>query len=157
MARPQKTREELLAEKSFNFDELLEPYKEGGTKDQPVERTMGTIVDYFKNKKKYPPDVFGGAIMITFEEMKRGKVFKGHGATLPGPHREVFYKPGGYGAPGRELVTYIRVKCDQLMAERHKQEMGVFAQKIIEAAAHRPGWKEKLKRWWFGYSTKAQA
>ena len=33
----------------MNFNDLLKPYKEGGTNSNPVERTMGTIIDYLLN------------------------------------------------------------------------------------------------------------
>ena len=43
-----KTEKEIWDEKSrFSFDELLKPYSEGGTRNAPVKRTIGTMVDYF--------------------------------------------------------------------------------------------------------------
>lgn len=95
------TSKELIERKQhfFNFDELLKPYEAGGTEEEPVRRTMGTMVDYFINKKKYPIDVAGAAIFLTFMEMKEGKVFKGDGT---------------YGSPGREMVSRIRLLCDAI-------------------------------------------
>lgn len=112
------TAEELWAKKEeFDFTKLLEPYIEGGTKDHYVKRTMGTIIDYFINKKQYPIDVVGAAVLLVFFELKGGQVFHGDGT---------------YGSKGRELITHIRQVCDGLL---HKNLEGKFYQKIAEARA----------------------
>jgi len=104
-----KNADEIWAEKSkFDFNALLEPYIEGGTENQPVKRTIGTIVDYFVNKKKYTPDVVGAALLIVFKEMFEGRSFKGDGS---------------YGSPGREMVTYIRLKCDEINQNKLRSEV----------------------------------
>lgn len=104
-----KKADEIWAEKSkFDFNLLLEPYIEGGTQNQPVKRTIGTILDYFINKKKYPVDVVGAAVLITFKELFDGKSFKGDGS---------------YGSPGRELVSYIRIKCDEINQNKLRSEV----------------------------------
>lgn len=87
----------------FDFELLLEPYREGGTDFSPIRRTMGTIVDYLLYKKKYPIDIIGAAIFKVFLELQAGREFPGDGS---------------YGSKGRELVTYIRMECD---AFEHKQ------------------------------------
>lgn len=108
---PLKKAEEVWAEKSaFDFEKLLDPYREGGTKEQPVRRCMGTIVDFLVNKKKYPVDVAGAAILIVFTEMFKGKAFNGDGS---------------YGSCGRELITAIRMACDKLL--QNKMQDKVFA------------------------------
>lgn len=108
---PMKKAEEIWAEKSaFDFAKLLEPYIDGGTKEQPVKRCMGTIIDFLVNKKKYPVDVAGAAILIIFTEMFKGREFKGDGS---------------YGSKGRELVTAIRMTCDKLL--QNKMQDQVFA------------------------------
>ena len=105
-----RSAEEIWAEKSrFSFDKLLEPYTEGGTVDKPVVRTIGTIFDFLINKKKYPLDVAGAALLIVFNELFEGKEFAGDGT---------------YGSKGRELVSYIRVKCDDI--SQNKLKMQVF-------------------------------
>lgn len=102
--KPLLTPEKIWEKKNqFSFEGLLKPYSEGGTVNQPVQRTIGTMVDYFINKKQYPIDVVGAAILMTFMEMKDGLQFKGDGE---------------YGSKGRELVTYIRKRCDIVLHER---------------------------------------
>jgi len=83
--------------KDFSFDLLLEPYKEGGTPNEPVERNIGTLVDWLINKKKYPEDVAGAALLTLFLDLKRGRVFEGDGS---------------HGSAGRELVKTLRFICD---------------------------------------------
>mgnify|MGYP001462336294 CR=1 FL=1 len=95
-----KKAEEIWEEKNkFDFDALLEPYCEGGTQNAPVRRTVGTMLDYLINKKQYPVDVAGAGFLLVFKEMFDGKNFKGDGS---------------YGSPGRELMTYVRMKCDEI-------------------------------------------
>lgn len=136
------TEEEIWQRKQeFDFTKLLSAYTEGGTKDHPVTRTMGTITDYFLNKKKYPIDVVGAAILLVFFELKNGRVFHGDGS---------------YGSMGRELVTYIRIVCDRLLhgqledqvykkiAESRMKELEDFIKSEIKYLT-RPFWKR-----WFG-------
>jgi len=112
------TEEEIWAKKEeFNFTKLLEPYTDGGTEDHYIQRTMGTIIDYFINKKQYPIDIVGAAVLLTFFKLKDGGVFHGDGT---------------YGSKGRELVTYIRQICDRLLQTNLE---GKFYQKIAEARA----------------------
>ena len=104
-----KSPEEIWEAKSrFSFDKLLEPYIEGGQQDQPVKRSIGTIFDYLINKKKYPLDVAGAALLIVFNELFEGKSFEGDGT---------------YGSKGRELVTYIRIKCDEISQNKLKSQV----------------------------------
>ena len=104
--------EEIWAEKdSFNFEKLLEPYSEGGQQHRPVKRTIGIILDWLINKKKYPIEVVGAAILVVFWELhKTGKSFAGDGT---------------YGSKGRELDLYIRKTCDKLL--ENKLQDKVFA------------------------------
>ena len=83
----------------INFDELVEPYREGGTEANPDERTLGTIVDYLVNKKKYNYHTVSTAILKTFVELSNGLKFKGNGT---------------YGSEGRQFITYLRRTCDKL-------------------------------------------
>ena len=85
----------------MDFNKLLIPYNKGGTERDNVERTMGTIINYFLNKKCYPIDVVGASIFMIFMFLDAGGKFRGDGS---------------YGSPGRELITSIRIKCDELLA-----------------------------------------
>jgi len=91
----------------MDFDRLLKPYHDGGTKEKRVKRTIGTIVDYLLNKKQYPLEIIGGAIFLVFNWLNAGNKFKGDGT---------------YGSRGRELVTAIRMKCDDLLQSRLEAE-----------------------------------
>ena len=98
-------------ENEFSFERLLDPYREGGTPEQPVRRTMGSIVDYLVNRKKYSMEVAGAAVLIVFTEMKNGRKFKGNGS---------------YGSPGAELVSEIRRVCDRLSRDNQQKQMYQF-------------------------------
>lgn len=107
--RPTKTTRQIWEEKStFDFDKLLEPYKQGGTRENPVERSIGTIFDYLINKKRYPVDVAGAALLIIFNDLHKGKVFEGGNR---------------WGSSGRQLVTAIRMKCDEILQYKLKQQV----------------------------------
>lgn len=88
---------------AFDFNRLLKPYQEAGTENNKVTRTMGLIIDYLVNKKKYGIDIVGAAIMIVFWGLYSGKKF---------------VVDGSYGSAGRELVTNIRMVCDAINRER---------------------------------------
>lgn len=96
----------------LDFNALLEPYKEGGTESDPVERNIGTITDYLLTRKKYSYDIVGKAIFKVFIELSNGLEFEGDGS---------------YGSKGREMVTYLRKTCDLL---NHK-ELKVNIEKFI--------------------------
>lgn len=142
-----KKTSEIWAEKSaFDFEKLLDPYREGGTQNQPVRRTMGTIIDFLVNKKKYPVDVVGAAILIVFTELFNGKQFSGDGT---------------FGSMGRELVTYIRMTCDKLLQKKKQDEVfaaiaggrfayiNEFIKRSVQIDTY-PWWKKKIfkrKKW----------
>lgn len=106
-----KNSDEIWAEKgAFDFEKLLEPYREGGQRDRPVKRTMGIMIDWLVNKKQYPVEVVGGAILIVFWEMFKGKEFSGDEK---------------YGSKGRELDQYVRITCDKLLNQKLQDK--VFA------------------------------
>jgi len=108
------TADEIWAKKDFSFSKLLEPYVQGGTESQPVKRTIGTIMDWLINKKKYPVDVAGAGLLFLFMDLKGGKMFEGDGS---------------YGSPGRALVTNLRFICDGLLRGKLTN---VFYQQIAE-------------------------
>ena len=73
------------------------------------------MVNYLINKKKYPIDVAGAAILIVFTEMFNGRVFKGDGS---------------FGSKGRELITSIRITCDRLLQNK-MQDKFIYAQIMV--------------------------
>ena len=95
-------------DKEWNFDILLEPYLEGGSKDHPVTRSWGTVIDWLINKRKFPPDVVGAGIFLTWLEIKKNGDFRGDGT---------------YGSPGDEFVNYIRQVCASIMKQRATQQI----------------------------------
>ena len=120
----------------FSFNYLMGPYAEGGTKTHHVQRTMGTLIDYLLNKKKYPEPVVGASILKIFLEMYNGRVFKGDGT---------------YGSAGRELVTTVRQTCDQFnnaMQElkNSKEIMEEIMYSVADWTAREA--KRKRKPWW---------
>lgn len=122
----------------MDFNELLEPYKEGGRQGRYVERTMDTIIDYLVNKKQFPMEIVGGAVFLVFNWIATGGSFKGDGT---------------YGSPGKELVTSIRLKCVGLQRARQKSAtyevfMDYYAKHMRKYLV--PSWKRTLMRWWYG-------
>ena len=93
------TKKEIYEKKEFDFEKLLDPYRDGGTENDRVRRTMGTILDWLIHKKKFPPKLVGAALLLTFIELKNGKVFKGDGS---------------YGSAGNEFVRSILMLCSEL-------------------------------------------
>lgn len=103
--------EEVYADRAaFDFEKLLDPYREGGQVAAPVERKLGLIIDWLINKKRYPVEVVGASILIVFWEMFNGKEFAGDGT---------------YGSKGRELDLYLRTTCDKLLQQKLQEK--VFA------------------------------
>ena len=100
----------------FDFSKIIKHYSEGGTEDVHVGRTWGTVVDYLLNKKNYPADIVGSAIMLTFLRIKK----QGH-----------FAGDDTYGSAGREFVTSIRSNCDMLL---HYQMMGEIYKVVAESS-----------------------
>jgi hypothetical protein len=92
----------------YDIESLLEPYKEGGTERQPVERSSGTLLNWLINKKKFPPDVAGAGLISVLMDLKRGKSFPGDGS---------------YGSKGDQLAQAIAHRCDEFGKERLRLEM----------------------------------
>lgn len=122
----------------MDFNKLLQPYSMGGTELKRAKRTMFTIIDYLLNKKGYPLEIAGGAIFLVFNYLNSGGEFKGDGS---------------YGSKGKELVTSIRIKCDDLLKERLE---GENAKAFLEYYGKDlryyiiPSWKRKFFHWWYG-------
>ncbi len=106
--------------KDFSFEDLIEPYREGGTRENPIRRTWGTMIQWLMGKK-FDTDVIGAAILlIVCLELKNGRKFEGNGS---------------YGSPGHQLAQYIRGTC--VAINQRKQAEKVFAilgQKIFSSA-----------------------
>ncbi len=93
--------EKIAAE--YDFEKILIPYKEGGTKDHPVERTWGMVVSWLHDKKRFPLDVIGAAIMLTVDRIKKEGHFKG---------------TGKYGGDGRVFDHNLLATCDLIQKQR---------------------------------------
>ena len=71
-----------------------EGYEEGGTENQPIQRSIKTIATKLIIANKLPPDVVGAAIFKVFSHIAFNNLkFKGDGS---------------YGSKGRELFTSIK-------------------------------------------------
>jgi len=101
----------------FDFEKLMEPYREGGSKDKPIARTMGMIVDWLVNRKKYSVEVAGGAILLTFMRIMKEGHFKGDGT---------------FGSAGNELDQNIRQAADVL---NQKTLLAATYKKLAEGRA----------------------
>ncbi|NIS69991.1 MAG: hypothetical protein GTO12_13925 [Proteobacteria bacterium] len=120
----------------FNFEKLLDPYREGGTKDQPMPRTWGTVVRWLLDKHKFDIETVGAAILLICLEMKGGKTFEGDGS---------------YGSMGHQMVHAIRNTCVQIRERNQAQAvfalMGkkIFGQ-VEELLAEQI--RKQLRPWW---------
>ena len=94
---------------------------DGGTESDPVNRTMGTLLDWLIFKKKFPPDIVGAAMLLTFIELKNGKVFKGDTS---------------YGSAGNELARSVLMLCNELSKGKLKDK---FYKTIAEAKIEETG------------------
>ena len=124
--KPQRSQEEIFRklEEDWDFEKLIEPYREGGTKDQPVRRTWGTVIDWLVNKRKFPPDIVGAAIFLVWMKIKRDGPFKGDGT---------------WGSAGNEFVQTLRVVCASLMQEHMSKK--IFSGMAGEIEAR---WSQKI-------------
>lgn len=78
--------------KQFDFTELLKPYKECGTEENPIERNIGLILYWLTVKKRLPIDIAGAAIFTVFMKVMEEGDFKGDSS---------------YGSAGHELDQAI--------------------------------------------------
>ena len=119
------TKEQLLKRhmSDFSFEELLMPYKEAGMESNRFDRSIGLIVDWLVNKKKFPVEIAGAALLCTFMELYHGKKFEG--------------TPGKYGSAGVELDHYIASLAGQFL---HQQ---LTAKTFKVMAEMRVGWMKQ--------------
>ena len=84
----------------FDMNEALKPYRSGGTKDNPVRRTLETISGKLIIANRIPPEIVGSAIFKTFYDLQHnGLKFEGNGT---------------YGSAGRDLYTHIKNQCIEM-------------------------------------------
>lgn len=104
------TLDEIYAKvkKDWDIEELIKPYRDGGTQEHPVERSSGTILDWLINKKKFPPEIAGAGLLSVLMEMKRGKRFLGDKS---------------YGSKGREFIFYVAQRCNDFNQHKLQSEM----------------------------------
>lgn len=87
----------------YDIEKLLEPYKEGGTENEPIERSSGTILNWLINKKKFSPDIAGAGLISVLMELRQGKKFDGDGS---------------YASAGNDLAHYIAERCDNFNRQK---------------------------------------
>lgn len=92
----------------YDIESLLLPYQEGGTKEIPIRRSSGTILDWLINKKKFAPDIAGAGLISVLMELRNGLSFQGDGT---------------YGSKGRELIHYVADRCDEFNRRDLQVEM----------------------------------
>lgn len=120
----------------FSFEDLLDPYREGGTLEQPARRTWGTISLWLIDKLKFSPEIAGAAIFMVCLEMRNGLKFEGDGE---------------YGSPGRDLVHYIRQTAITIRQKRAEEQIfGLIGRKFY---GQMEGYiseqiKKAMKPWW---------
>lgn len=103
--QPQMTQEQIYEklEQEWDFEKLIEPYREGGTLENPVRRSWGTIIDWLVNRHKFPIEVAGSAIFLVWAKIKKDGHFPGDGT---------------YGSAGNQFVQSIRIMCASIMQEK---------------------------------------
>ena len=111
-----------IKREDLNFEKLLKPYKEGGTEQSPVERTIGTIASKLIVANRLSPEIVGAAILKVFTKMAHeGLEFKGNGK---------------YGSKGKELYSCIKAQAVHMVQERHHEDVLAVVSKSV-ACVHR--------------------
>ena len=132
-----------LKKVQFNFDKLLKPYEDGGTEENPIKRTIGTIASKLMVSYRIPPDIVGAAIYKVFYKMAHeGLEFEGNGK---------------YGSKGAELFSCIKSQCIEMT---QKESIEKVRKEILNLAActdrdcrfrsqvlEKQDWKFKVKRY----------
>lgn len=124
--------------KEINFVNLLEPYKEGGIEDDPVERTLETITSKLVISYRLPIPVVGAAIFKVFFAMaNEGLEFKGNGT---------------YGSKGRELFSCIKAQAIDMAkkgtTEAVLEEIGNMTSCVDMKCKKRAKIESEISRWW---------
>ncbi len=98
-----------IKRKQLNFESLLSPYKEGGSKEQPVQRTLGTIASKLIIVYGLPVQVVGAAVFKVFYAMAyEGLEFTGDGK---------------YGSKGKELFSCIKAQAVDMVKNETTEAM----------------------------------
>lgn len=116
VTRPELTKKEIYdrISRSWDFEGMIEPYRDGGTQGNKVVRTWGIVIDWLHVKKRYPVEIIGQAILIVMQRIKQHGHFNGDGT---------------YGSAGNEFVEALRSTCDALMrAQMKKDVLGAIGQ-----------------------------
>jgi len=120
----------------LNFDELLRPYRKGGTESNPIERTLNTICNALVYKNRIPVHIVGAILLEVFVELANGLEFKGDGS---------------YGSSGSELFQEIRNRCIKMATNRNQQEVidSILSENtcLRTYCSKRTKKLEKLTRW----------
>jgi hypothetical protein len=95
----------------FSFDRLIKPYSQGGLESKPVTRTIDLQIDWLINKKNYPLDIVGSALLITYTKLYYGHV--------------KFHGDGTYGSKGHQLDRYLAETCEKIYQQRLQFEVGL--------------------------------
>ncbi len=98
-----KSTEDQKKVKQFDLAALMEPYKEGGTEENPIVRSLGGILYWLTVTKKFPADIAGGAIVIVFLKIMAEGHFKGDST---------------YGSAGNELDNAIFQVASDMYKEK---------------------------------------
>ena len=88
---------------TWDFDEIIKPYEVGGTPDHPVKRTWGLVISWLVDKKRFPLDVIGAAMMLTVEKIKREGDFE---------------DTGKHGSMGDQFDSNLLATCDLIQKQR---------------------------------------
>ena len=93
----------------LSFNNLLRPYRAGGTESHPKRRTLETISSALVTRYNFTPEEAGAAILKVFYLMaEKGLAFKGDGT---------------YGSEGRELFSCIRAQAQRIKEDQVMQEV----------------------------------
>jgi len=102
----------------LDFEQLLEPYREGGADEQHmVRRTWGTLVMWLTKKLGFDVEVAGAGILILALELHKGLKFEGDGS---------------WGSRGHQLCQYLRQVCLRI---KQKRDCGVDLTAFVSGGA----------------------
>jgi hypothetical protein len=100
----------MAVKPNFKFERLIRPYKQGGTENHQVVRTVGVQVDWLVNKRSYPLDIVGGALLVVYTKLYHNQI--------------KFLGDGTWGSKGHQLDQYLLKTCEELYQKRLQSELG---------------------------------
>ena len=102
----------------LGFDKLIEPYKDGGMPNDPVDVTIGNICSKLMVQYGIPAEIVGGSLYLVMDHIaNKGLVFDGNGK---------------YGSKGAELFSCIKAQCVDLTEKKSEQDA------LNEILSHNP-------------------